>query len=93
MASVEAHKRLYMYLQKDSTNNQMYHCKFMAHIKTIETYGGASTLDFVPSLVQAKLKCMETAGIIASAKSATDAKKSLVRTTICDEYLAVMLLS
>jgi hypothetical protein len=65
----------------------------MAHAETIETYGGTNTLGFVPSLVHAELKQMETVGTIVSAKLATNAKKTVVRATIRDEYLAAMLLS
>ena len=82
-----------MYFQKDSIDNQMYHWEFMAHVETIETYGGANTLGFVPSLVHADLKRMETMGTIVSAKSATNAEKSVARATIQDEYLMAMLLS
>lgn len=59
LATVEAHKHLYMFYQCDNTDNQSYHWEFMVHVKTIETYGGKNALGAVPILIFAKLKQME----------------------------------
>ncbi len=93
MAMVEAHKCLYMYFQKDGVDNQTYHREFMAHVETIETYGGRNTIGCVPSLIRAELRRMEMAGEITSALDATDDETKLAQATVRDEYLAAMLLS
>jgi hypothetical protein len=40
MATAASHKHLFAYYQKDGIDNHTHHRKFIAHVKTIETYGG-----------------------------------------------------
>ena len=53
MATVASHKRLFTYYQKDGVNNHTYHHKFLAHVKTIEIYGGFGAVGVVPTFLDA----------------------------------------
>ena len=61
MATVASHKCLFTYYQKDDVDNHTYHCEFLAHIETIETYSGVSVIGVSPTFNTAKLKDMADA--------------------------------
>ena len=65
----------------------------MAHVETIETYGGRNALGVVPTLVTAKLQKMEIAGLILNAAASSDAERAAAEEAVHDEYLAALLLS
>ena len=58
MATIASHKCLFTYYQKDGVNNHTYHQEFLAHIETIETYGGVSAIGVTPTFITMKLKEM-----------------------------------
>lgn len=93
MATVEAHKRAYLYFQKDGIDNQTYHREFMAHIETIETYGGFGAIGVVPSILETTLKAMEAEGTIADADNPTQADLKKATEKVREEYLAALFLS
>ena len=93
MATVEAHKRAYLYFQKDGIDNQTYHREFMAHIETIETYGGFGAIGVVPSILETTLKAMEAEGTIADADNPTQADLKKATEKFREEYLAALFLS
>lgn len=55
MATVEAHKHAYLCFQADGIDNQTYHHEFIAHIETLESYGGYGTIGVVPTMLEALL--------------------------------------
>ena len=55
MATVASHKRLFTHYQKDSINNHTYHREFLAHVETIETYGGLGSVGVIPTFLKAKI--------------------------------------
>ena len=46
------------YYQKDGIDNHTYHREFLAHIETIETYGGVGAIGVTPTFITSKLKEM-----------------------------------
>jgi hypothetical protein len=93
MATVASHKRLFTYYQKDGTKNHTYHCGFLNHIKTIETYGGLGAVGIVPTFLGTMLKDMEKAGIIKDATNPSDSERAQVIKAVRDEYLTALMLS
>jgi hypothetical protein len=93
MATVTSHKRLFTYYQKDGVNNHTYHHKFLAHVKTIEIYGGFGAVGVVPTFLDAMLKDMEKAGIIKDATNPFDSERAQTIKAIRDECLAALMLS
>jgi hypothetical protein len=66
MVIVALHKRLFAYYQKDGIDNHTYHREFLAHVETIETYGGLGAVGVVPTFLDAMLKDMERNGVMPS---------------------------
>jgi hypothetical protein len=58
MAMVVSHKKLFMFYQKDWMDNHSYHRDFLAHVETIETYGGDGSVGVTPNFVAAKIREM-----------------------------------
>lgn len=73
--------------------NQIYHHEFVAHIETLESYGGYGTIGVFPNTLNALLKNMHNNGTISSADSPTSDDLCLETDIIHDEYLAALLLS
>jgi hypothetical protein len=91
MATVASHKRLYTHYQKDRVNNHTYHQEFLAHVETLEMYGGLGVVSVVPTFMAAKIKEMAAANLIADATCPTDAKRMLALNAVRDEYLAALM--
>ena len=95
MATVAFHKRLFNYYQKDGVNNHTYHRKFLAHVETIKIYGGVSAVGVTPKFITTKLKEMAAANplLVMETKNPTDTEREVAIKAVCDEYLAVLMLS
>ncbi len=77
MATVASHKRLFTHFQKDGVDNHTYHCKFLAHVETLETYGGMGVVGVVPTFLSAKIKELANAGQIIDAARPMDQECTL----------------
>ena len=95
MATVASHKKLFMFYQKDGMDNHAYHREFLAHVETIETYGGDGSVGVTPNFVAAKIKEMaaETPPLIVDAKNPTPAERAAAIKIVRDEYLAALMLN
>jgi hypothetical protein len=93
VAMVASHKHLFTHFQKDTINNHTYHWEFLAHIKTIETYGGIGAVGVVPTFLATKIKELPDAGTITDADNPTDAKRAIAIAAVCEEYFATLMLS
>ena len=65
MATVKSIQRTFLFFQKDRVDNQTYHRKFIAHIETLDSYGGYGTIGVVPNQLKACLVKMQADGIIS----------------------------
>ena len=95
MATVASHKRLFTYYQKDGVDNHTYHQEYLAHIKTIKTYGGVGAIGVTPIFITTKLKdvAADIPPLIVDAKNPTNAEHTAPIKAIRDEYLAALMLS
>jgi hypothetical protein len=93
MATVALHKRLFTYYKKNSVDNHTYHRKFLAHVKTIKTYGGLGAVGVVPTFPDAMLKDMEKIGVIMDATNPSDLERAQAIKADRDEYLVTLMLS
>jgi hypothetical protein len=93
MATVASHKWLFTHYQKDGVDNHSYHREFLAHVETIETYGGLGAIGVIPTFLKAKVNKLATEGSIADATYPTDNKKAVAITAVQEEYLAALMLS
>jgi hypothetical protein len=60
MATIASQKLLFTYYQHNGVDNTTYHQEFiMAHVETIETYGGIGAIGMLPTFVTQELKNME----------------------------------
>jgi hypothetical protein len=85
MAMVASHKCLFMHYQKGTIDNHTYHREFLAHVKTIETYGGIGAVRVVPTFLATKIKELADVGTINDADNPTDAKRAIAVTAVCEE--------
>ncbi len=74
MATVASYKKLFTYYQTDGVDNHTYHREFMAHVETLETYGGIGVVGVVPTFLKTKIKDLADAGNIADASNPTNAE-------------------
>ena len=90
---VASHKRLSIHYQKDSIDNHTYHWEFLAHVETIETYGGLGSVGVILTFLKAKI--IETANdqLIKDATAPTDQEKAMAILAMREEYLAALMLS
>ncbi len=93
MATIASHKHLYKHYQKDGVDNHTYHWEFLAHVETLETYGGLGVVGVVSTFMAAKIKEMVAANLIADATCPTDAEHALALNAVRDEYLAALMLN
>jgi hypothetical protein len=93
MATVASHKRLFTHYQKDGVDNHTHHSELMAHVETIETYGGVgAVLRVVPTFLANKIKELADSGTTLDAKNPMDAKRALAIFAVREEYLAALML-
>jgi hypothetical protein len=93
MATVASHKRLYMHYQRDGVDNNTYYKEFIAHVETIETYGGMGLIGIIPTFVAARIKLLAAEGKIKDAAKPTPAERDMAIRQIHDEYLGALMLS
>ena len=93
MATIASQKLLFTYYQKDEVSNTDYHREFMAHVETIETYGGVGAIGIVPAFVTQELIKIKTEGSCLDPKVPTDDKLATAKATVRDEFLAGLMLS
>ena len=92
MATVASYKKLFTYYQKDGVDNHNFHREFVAHVETLETYGGVGVVGVVPTFLTARIKELATNGLIANPANPTDAKRALAVSSVWDEFLAALML-
>ena len=56
MATVASYKKLFTYYQKDGVDNHTFHREFVAHVETLETYGGVGVVGVVPMFLTERIK-------------------------------------
>ena len=93
MATIASQKLLFTYYQRDGVDNTAYHREFMAHVKTIETYGGIGAIGVVPTFVTQELKNMEVNGNCLDAANPSETELATAKATVRDEFLAGLMLS
>jgi hypothetical protein len=65
----------------------------MAHVETIETYGGVGAVGIVPAFVTQMLKTMHTDGLCSDPDNPTEVELTAARATVREEFLADLMLS
>jgi hypothetical protein len=93
MAMVASHKSLFRYYQKDGVDNRIYHCKFLAHVDTIQTHSSIGAVGVVPTFLASKIKNLADSGTILNTKNPTDVECALAVSAVREEYLAALMLS
>ncbi len=93
MATVASYKKLFTYYQKDGVDNHIFHREFVAHVETLETYGGVGVVGVVPSFLTAKIKELAADGLIANPANPTDVECALAMSYVRDELLTALMLS
>ena len=93
MATVASYKKLFAYYQKDGVDNHTFHRELVAHVKTLETYGGVGVVGVVPTFLIAKIKELAADGLTANPANPTDAKRALAVSSVRDKFLAALMLS
>jgi hypothetical protein len=93
MATVTSHKQLFTHYQREGINNHTYHHDFLAHIETIETYGGMGAIGIVPAFLNMKMKEMADANLISDVNTPTDKENAAAVQAVFDEYLDTLMLS
>ena len=93
MAMIASHKLLFTYYQKDGVDNTTYHHEFMAHVETIETYGGVGAVRIVAAFITQMLKTMHTEGLYSDPDNPTEVELAAARATVREEFLAGLMLS
>jgi hypothetical protein len=93
MAMVASQKKLFTFFQRDGINNSSYHREFVAHVETIETYGGMGTIGITPTFVAQKLHNMHAAKLCNDPAKPTDTELAAAHKDVRDEFLAALMLS
>ena len=91
METIASHKLFFTYYQKDGINkNTTSHRKFMAHVKTIETYRGIGAIGIIPTFITQKLKAMYDDGTCADFDKPTEIELAATKkSVVCEEFLPV----
>ncbi len=74
-------------------NNRTFHREFVAHVKTLETYGGVGVVGVVPTFLTAKIKELAADGLIINPANPTDIERALAVSSVRDEFPAALMLS
>lgn len=95
MATVTSQKKLFTFFQRDGMDNATFHREFMAHVETIETYGGVGAIGISPTFVAKTLQEMHASQPQQCTNPAkpTDSELALAKKTVRDEFLACFMLS
>ena len=93
MATVASQKKLFTFFQRDGMDNSTYHREFIAHVETIETYGGTGAIGITPIFVAQKLQEMHAEMQCTNPTKPTDSELALANKTVRDEFLAALMLS
>jgi len=93
MVTVASQKKLFTFFQRDGMDNSSYHREFIAHIETIETYGGTGAIGITPTFVAQKLQEMHAVQLCTNPAKPTDSELALANKTVRDEFLAALMLS
>jgi hypothetical protein len=93
MATVASHKRLFTYYQRDGVDNNTYYMEFMAHVETIETYGGVGAVGVIPSFLAQKVKELVDTNLVMDVNSPTNAERITAIKLVRDEFLDALMLS
>ena len=93
MATVASYKKLFTYYQKVGVDNHTYHREFIAHVETLETYGGIGVVRVVPTFLTARIKELADSGVIVDATKPTDIERALRVSSVRDEFLAALMLN
>ena len=70
----------------------LYHWEFLAHVETLETYGGMGVVPVVPTFLSTKIRDLAEAKLTANDMHPTDQECSLAVLAVLDEYLATLML-
>jgi hypothetical protein len=93
MATVASYKKLFTYYQKDGVDNHTFHREFVAHVETLETYGGVGVVGVVPTFLTERIKELAADGLIADPANPTDTERALAVSSVREEFLAALMLS
>ena len=82
MATVASYKKLFTYYQKDGVDNHTFHREFVAHVETLETYGGIGVVGVVPTFLTERIKELAADGLIADPANPTDIERALAVSSV-----------
>jgi hypothetical protein len=74
-------------------DNSTFHREFVAHVKTIKTYGSTGAIGITPTFVAQKLKEMHAAKLCNDPAKPTDKELAAAHKDVCGELLAALMLS
>ena len=74
-------------------DNSSYHREFVAHVETIETYGGMGAIGITPTFVAQKLSDMHAAHLCVDPLKPTDTVLAAAHKDVRVEFLAALMLS
>ncbi len=93
MVTVASHKRLFTYYQREGVDNHTYYREFMAHVETIETYGGVGAVGVIPLFLAQKMKELAVINLVVDVNSPTNAERMTAIKLVRDEFLGALMLS
>ncbi len=93
MATVASQKKLFTFFQRDGMDNSLYHWEFVAHVETIETYGGTGAIGITPAFVAQKLQEMHAAGDCQDIARPSPDELAIAHKCARKEFFAALMLS